>query len=156
MRTGTDADKHTEGVVADAASAGGGAGARVGAGQQHGLVPEGCPEEGAVGVDVGAASARLQGRRTLEKLAAQSVYSLACAELGVVPKRRVQALLGTSPSLIVDGLLLGPGIVAVAQAISYGLGAHSRSLTELDVSGNKIDDAVMAPLAQTLSRCRLL
>ena len=142
--------------MADAASAGGGAGARVGAGQQHGLVPEGCPEEGAVGVDVGAASARLQGRRTLEKLAAQSVYSLACAELGVVPKRRVQALLGTSPSLIVDGLLLGPGIVAVAQAISYGLGAHSRSLTELDVSGNKIDDAVMAPLAQTLSRCRLL
>ena len=154
------------------------------------MVPEGCPEEGAVGVDVGAASARLQGRRTLEKLAAQSVYSLACAELGVVPKRRVQALLGTSPSLIVDGLLLGPGIVgvyvcvcvcvcvhiciitspslivdglllgpgivAVAQAISYGLGAHSRSLTELDVSGNKIDDAVMAPLAQTLSRCRLL
>ena len=113
MRTGTDADKHTEGVVADAASAGGGAGARVGAGQQHGLVPEGCPEEGAVGVDVGAASARLQGRRTLEKLAAQSVYSLACAELGVVPKRRVQALLGTSPSLIVDGLLLGPGIVGV-------------------------------------------
>ena len=142
--------------MADAASAGGVAGARVGAGQQHGLVPEGCPEEGAVGVDVGAASARLQGRRTLEKLAAQSVYSLACAELGVVPKRRVQALLGTSPSLIVDGLLLGPGIVAVAQAISYGLGAHSRSLTELDVSGNKIDDAVMAPLAQTLSRCRLL
>ena len=120
------------------------------------MVPEGFPEEGAVGVDVGAASARLQGRRTLEKLAAQSVYSLACAELGVVPKRRVQALLGTSPSLIVDGLLLGPGIVAVAQAISYGLGAHSRSLTELDVSGNKIDDAVMAPLAQTLSRCRLL
>ena len=156
MRTGTDADKHTEGVVAAATGAGGCAGARVGAGQQHGLVPEGCPEEGAVGVDVGAASARLQGRRAVEKLAAQSVYSLACAELGVVPKRRVQALLGTSPSLIVDGLLLGPGIVAVAQAISYGLGAHSRSLTELDVSGNKIDDAVMAPLAQTLSRCRLL
>lgn len=65
-------------------------------------------------------------------------------------------MLGRSPRLDVGGLLLGKGIVALAEAISYGLGAHSRALKDLNVGGNKIDDDIIASLSLSLSRCHAL
>jgi len=95
-------------------------------------------------------------RVEFEITSSQSIYMLACEKAGVVPKKRIRAMLGRSSELSVEGLFLGQGIVALAEAISYGLGAHSKGLTVLNVAGNKIDDTTMQPLAHALSRCRAL
>ena len=101
-------------------------------------------------------TAKQQERLEFEVVSSQNIYLLACEKVGTVPKKQVHALLGRSPRLDVGGLLLGKGILALAEAISYGLGAHSRALKDLNVGGNKIDDDIVAPLSHSLSRCHAL
>jgi Ran GTPase-activating protein (RanGAP) involved in mRNA processing and transport len=47
--------------------------------------------------------------------------------------------------------MLGKGMLALSEALVYGLGAHSKTLTALNVSGNKIDDDIMRVLTHALS-----
>jgi Ran GTPase-activating protein (RanGAP) involved in mRNA processing and transport len=54
-------------------------------------------------------------------------------------------------------LLLGKGTLPLAEALSYGLGAHSKNgLTVLNLAGNKITDDIMRMLSSGLSRSHAL
>lgn len=56
-----------------------------------------------------------------------------------------------SSRIDIQGLMLGKGMLSLSETLVYGLDAHSKTLTVVNVSENKIDDDIMRVLTHALS-----